>query len=83
MLANELQERVIEEIRQIPESRLPEIFDILHFFRLGIQSAESTGKTPISTFQQDTDSIAAFRGKGRGGASERLLAERQADRERE
>lgn len=29
------------------------------------------------------DPIAAFRGQGRGGAAQRLLADRQADRERE
>lgn len=37
----------------------------------------------IRVFPVRADPIAAFRGQGRGGSVQRLLAERQQDRERE
>jgi hypothetical protein len=31
-----LQERLIEEIKQIPNEKLAEIYDLIHYFRLGL-----------------------------------------------
>jgi len=73
-----LQDRLAEEIRKIPEARLAEVFDFVHYFRLGLEAA---GQAPIP--DSDKDPIAAFCGSGRGGGVERLLADRRADRDRE
>ena len=32
-----VRDRLIEEIQLIPEEKLAEIFDLLHYFRLGLQ----------------------------------------------
>ncbi len=31
-----LQEQIIEEIKQIPNDKLDEIYDLIHYFRLGV-----------------------------------------------
>lgn len=33
-------EKVIEEIRLVPEHKLQEVYDFLHYFRLGLQKPE-------------------------------------------
>lgn len=38
MQASVLRGKVIEEIGQIPERKLPEVYTLLHFFRLGIET---------------------------------------------
>ena len=37
MEAFELQNKVMEEIKLIPENKLPEIYSVIHFFRLGLE----------------------------------------------
>jgi len=44
-----LREQLIEEIQQIPDERLPEIFDLIHFFRLGLDNVPAKS-TDISKF---------------------------------
>ena len=36
-----LRGKVIQEIRQIPEEKLPEVYTLLHFFRLGVETDKS------------------------------------------
>lgn len=36
-----LREQLAEEIRQIPDAKLPEVLDVIHYFRVGV---ESTGQ---------------------------------------
>jgi len=74
MSAHSLQNLLTEEIRKIPESRLAEVFDFVHYFRLGLEAAETPARPSASD-----DAIAAFCGSGRGGSVERLLADREAD----
>ena len=31
-----LQEQLIEEIKQIPDEKLAEVYDLIHYFRLGL-----------------------------------------------
>ena len=31
-----IQEQIIEEIKQIPNDKLEEIYDLIHYFRLGV-----------------------------------------------
>lgn len=38
-----LQEQLIEEIKQIPNEKLAEIYDLIHYFRLGLAQEKSTG----------------------------------------
>lgn len=37
-----LQEKLIEEIKQIPNEKLAEIYDLIHYFRLGFAQEKST-----------------------------------------
>jgi hypothetical protein len=36
-----LQQHLIEEIKQIPNDKLAEIYDLIHYFRLGLMQEES------------------------------------------
>lgn len=35
-----IRDKVVEEIRLIPEHKLPEIYDFIHYFRLGLQNSK-------------------------------------------
>ena len=37
MTSIQLREKLNDEIREIPDSRLQEIYDVIHFFRLGLE----------------------------------------------
>jgi hypothetical protein len=37
-----LQEQLIEEIKQIPHENLAEVYDLIHYFRLGLAQAKTT-----------------------------------------
>ncbi len=39
-----LRQQVIEELRQVPEDRLAEIYDLIHFFRLGLEGARAASR---------------------------------------
>ncbi len=45
MQAIELQAQLIEEIKQIPSDKLAEIYDLIHYFRLGLSQAPQPQKT--------------------------------------
>ncbi len=45
MQATELQAQLIEEIKQIPSDKLAEIYDLIHYFRLGLLQAPQAEKT--------------------------------------
>ena len=75
----ELQERIFQEIRQIPDSRLPEAFDIIHYWRENISSSQPLNDATEQAFQ----AITSFRGSGSKGVAQALLEDRQADRIRE
>ncbi|WP_341327264.1 hypothetical protein [Methylotuvimicrobium sp. KM2] len=45
-----LQEQLIEEIKQLPDEKLAEVYDLVHFFRLGLaqeKQAETVRQRPI------------------------------------
>ena len=75
----ELQERIFQEIRKIPESRLPEAFDIIHYWRENIASSQTMPDKTLQALQ----AITSFRGSGPKGATQALLEDHQADQLRE
>jgi hypothetical protein len=55
----DLHEKVMEEIRQIPENRLPEIYSLIHYFRLGLEADGKDAKNTMrfaGCWQEMTDS---------------------------
>ncbi len=45
MKISTIREKVVEEVNQIPEERLPQILDLIHHFRVGLQfSRKKTDK---------------------------------------
>jgi hypothetical protein len=40
-------DRVIEEVRRVPEDRLAELYDFVHFFRKGLEAAEQRPADPM------------------------------------
>lgn len=44
MQAIELQSQLIEEIKQIPVEKLAEIYDLIHYFRLGLNQTKPNQK---------------------------------------
>ncbi len=42
-----LQEQIIEEIKQIPNDKLVEIYDLIHCWRLGLTKEKHSRKLPI------------------------------------
>lgn len=43
-----LLDRVLEEVRLIPREKLPEILDIVHYFRVGLQSSRAKSNRATS-----------------------------------
>ena len=39
MPATEIRQQLVNEIERIPDDRLNEVFDVLHYFRLGLESS--------------------------------------------
>ena len=83
MSSGALQDRLIEEIRKIPEPKLAELYEFIHYFRLGVQADKSVDERASDLPASSVGAVAAFRASGLGGATERLLSDRKADRLRE
>ena len=72
-----LKEQLIAEINQIPDNKIPEILDVIHYFRLGLTQekpktnqqrpiglAKGQFEVPASFFESlDDDLLDAFEGK--------------------
>lgn len=41
MQAIELQSQLIEEIKRLPLEKIPEIYDLIHYFRLGVSQEKN------------------------------------------
>ena len=39
-------DKIIQELREIPEDKLAEIYDIIHYFRIGLERELSAEETP-------------------------------------
>ena len=58
-----LQEQLIEEIKQIPSEKLTEVYDLLHYFRLGLaqeKSAPTMTQRPIGLAKGQLNIPASF-----------------------
>lgn len=42
-----LQDQIIEEIKQIPSDKLVEIYDLVHYFRLGVTQEKQSQKISV------------------------------------
>jgi hypothetical protein len=42
-----LQEQIIEEIKRIPNDKLEEIYDLIHYFRLGVTQEKLSHKITV------------------------------------
>lgn len=50
MTTSELRNKLRDEIRDLPDSRLQEVFDIIHFFRLGLEREPPTTVSDVMRF---------------------------------
>jgi hypothetical protein len=39
-------DQIVEELQNIPEEKLPEIYDLIHYFRLGLAQQKLQPRTP-------------------------------------
>jgi hypothetical protein len=39
-------EKIIQELQEIPEEKLPQIYDLIHDFRLGLKTENNQPRTP-------------------------------------
>jgi hypothetical protein len=39
-------DKIIQELRDIPEDKLAEIYDLIHYFRIGLERDSSAEETP-------------------------------------
>ncbi|MBI3814561.1 MAG: hypothetical protein HY279_08885 [Nitrospinae bacterium] len=69
-----IRDRVIEEVKLIPKHRLSEVYDFIHYFRMGLQESEGNGdkimkfagcwkNMPEETFNEFLQEIAERRRK--------------------
>ncbi|MBD3276167.1 MAG: hypothetical protein GF372_12700 [Candidatus Marinimicrobia bacterium] len=40
-MSNEMKRKVVEELDRIPQSKLPEIYDLIHHYRLGLKQGSA------------------------------------------
>ena len=50
---NSLREQLVDEIRQIPDDKLPEVLDVIHYFRVGVESSEQDKSKNINKNEED------------------------------
>ena len=39
-------QKIVQELQEIPEEKLTELYDIIHYFRLGINQEKQEPRTP-------------------------------------
>lgn len=42
-------EKIVQELRDIPEDKLAEIYNLIHYFRLGLEKESLAEETPTET----------------------------------
>lgn len=64
MQAIELQKQLIEEIKQIPLEKIPEIYDLIHYFRLGFMQEKNISQNQTENSLKQGVKIGSLAGKG-------------------
>ena len=59
-------QQLIDEINLIPESHIRELFELLHYFRLGLQVAAQEATQASSQPSQSTSVLASLAGSWQG-----------------
>ena len=39
-------QKIVQELQDIPEDKLPELYDLIHYFRLGLSQEHTQPRTP-------------------------------------
>lgn len=52
MTSMELRERLLDEIQRIPDTKIAEIFDLIHFFRIGLATVPHEAEAPDTMINQ-------------------------------
>ncbi len=80
-----LTEKIQNGIHRLPEPLVQEVLDFIGYleFRYGLTEPNISSNGQRNCDQMAIQSIAAFRGSGKGKGTERLLADRRADFEQE
>jgi hypothetical protein len=60
MTASELRNQLQHEIRDLPDSRLQEVYDLIHFFRLGLEREQGPSQPDIMRFAGAWQDMADF-----------------------
>ncbi|MEO5377838.1 MAG: DUF2281 domain-containing protein [Magnetococcus sp. DMHC-6] len=76
-----LAEKIQNKIDRLPEPLIQEVLKFINFleFRHGFMEPNINKKEQQNCNQIAIQTIAAFRGSGKGGGTKRLLADRQID----
>ena len=53
-----LQEQILNEIKQVPNDKLAEIYDLIHYYRIGLEQEKKINKLPVQK-----RSVGLFKGK--------------------
>jgi hypothetical protein len=60
MTASQLRARLQEEIRELPDSQLQEVYDLIHVFRLGLQREQVQDASDVMRFAGAWDDLNDF-----------------------
>jgi hypothetical protein len=60
MTASQLRARLEEEIRELPDSRLQEVYELIHVFRLGLQREQVQDANDVMRFAGAWDDLYDF-----------------------
>lgn len=50
-------DKIIQELRDIPEDKLAEIYDLIHYFRIGLEKESSAEETPTIYAKSDLSDV--------------------------
>ncbi len=54
-----MQQRIMQELQSIPESKLAEIYDLIHYFRLGITSEQKADNAQVNDMAASLEAYAS------------------------
>ncbi|WP_347988235.1 hypothetical protein [Methylomonas sp. AM2-LC] len=54
-----MQQRIMQELESIPEGKLAEIYDLIHYFRLGISSEQKAESSQVNDIAGSLEAYAS------------------------